>query len=574
MINLFSRPLQISSGWHQPFGASYTKLGVNFALYAGNATRVQLLLWNKPHFHQPSHIINLSPNKNRTNNIWHICLGGLLPRTRYCFRIDGDNNIPGNRFDFSKALLDPYAKALDLSHYQRGKACQAGDNSAHCARGIVLKDDLFSWEGDTKPKIPLKNTVIYELHVRGFSKHSSSNTSAPGTFKALEEKLPYLKDLGITTIELMPIHAFDDDIPYQNYLGDELINYWGYSSLSYFAIQPNYFSQEQGVYLSELKKLVKKAHQLGLEIILDVVFNHTTEANENGPTLSWRGIDNQNYYLLSQSDKNYYMNFTGCDNTLNCNHPMVAKMIVDSLEYFATEFHLDGFRFDLGAVFYYTNFGFVNEPYVIEQINKSPILSSLKLIAEPWDASGLVLEGRFGGAKWLEWNGSWQRRVRQWVNYGEGAETVQAHLQGKAPEFVFYQKNPQCSVNYVTTHDGFTLRDTVSYNHKHNDLNGYNNNDGNNQNFSNNYGIEGETDNQQINQLRQEKALEMLRLTASCPGALLLTMGDEMWRTQNGNNNPFTLDNELNWLNWQLLDEHYDWWLKVQKIIKSKSQAY
>lgn len=572
MINLFSRPLQISSGWHQPFGASYTKLGVNFALYAGNARRVQLLLWHKPHFHQPSQIIDLSPTKNRTNNIWHICVGGLLPRTRYCFRVDGDNSISGNRFDFAKALLDPYAKAIDLRYYQRAKACIEGDNSAYCARGIVLKDDLFSWEGDTKPKIPLKNTVIYELHVRGFSKHPSSNTSAPGTFKALEEKLPYLKDLGITTIELMPIHAFDDDIPYQNYLGDELINYWGYSSLSYFAIQPNYFSQEQGIYLSEFKKLVKKAHQLGLEIILDVVFNHTTEANEHGPTLSWRGIDNQNYYLLSQSDKNYYMNFTGCDNTLNCNHPMVAKMIVDSLEYFASEFHLDGFRFDLGAVFYYTNFGFVNEPYVIDLINKSPILSSLKLIAEPWDASGLVLEGRFGGEKWLEWNGSWQRRVRQWVNYGEGGEVIKAHLQGSAPEFVFYHKDPQRSVNYVTTHDGFTLRDTVSYNHKHNDLNGYNNNDGNNQNFSNNYGIEGETDNQQINQLRQERALEMLRLTASCPGAMLLTMGDEMWRTQHGNNNPFTLDNEFNWLNWQLLDKHYDWWLKVQQIIKSKSQ--
>lgn len=572
MINLFSRPLKLDPGNHQPFGATSHGDEVNFVLYAGNATKVQLLLWDKPQHRRPSHIIDLSPSKNRTRNIWHLSVKGLPPRARYCFRVAGDNSIAGNRFDHHKALLDPYARAIDLSHYRREKACLPGDNSAYAARGIVLGDDLFSWGNDKLPHVPLKNTVIYELHVRGFTKHPSSQTTHPGTFAALIEKLPYLKSLGITTIELMPIHAFDDDIPYQNYAGEELINYWGYSQMSFFAIQPNYFSTNQGYYLSEFKKLVKKAHELDLEVILDVVFNHTTEANQNGPTLSWRGIDNQNYYLLSQENKNYYMNFTGCDNTLNCNHPMVAKMIVDSLEYYAREFHLDGFRFDLGAVFYYTNFGFVNEPYVVELINKSPILSQLKLIAEPWDASGLVLEGRFGGAHWLEWSGSWQRRVREWVNFARGQDQVQAHLAGLAPEFVFYHKDPTLAVNYVCAHDGFTLRDTVSYTQKHNDLNGYHNQDGNINNFSCNYGVEGETSDPTIIALRQEKALQMLQLTAACPGAMMILMGDEMWRTQNGNNNPFTQDNEISWLDWQLLEKHQSWWQQVAAIIKSKSQ--
>lgn len=573
MSGFFGRELKASGGLHQPFGATVMKNGVNFALYSANATRVQLLLWERGEMRRPSKVFELSPTKNKTGKVWHIFIENLPLRVRYAYRVDGPSET-GNRFDFKKALLDPYARALDNRYYSRELACYEGDNVGEGVRGIVVGDDKFEWEGDKLPRLPLEKMVIYELHVKGFTYHQSSGVAAPGTFAGLEEKLPYLKDLGITTIELMPIQAFDDDIPYRNFKGEELINYWGYSQMSFFAIHPSYFASGKNFYLSELKKVVKKAHSLGLEIIMDVVFNHTTEANEYGPRLSWRGIDNQSYYLLSQQDKNYYMNFTGCDNTLNCNHPMVAKMIVDSLEYFATEFHVDGFRFDLGAIFYYTNFGFVDQPYVIELINKSPILSQLKLIAEPWDATGLNLEGRFGGPRWMEWNGSWRDRVRRFINRGEENEAViKQHLQGKAPEFEFYHKNPMFSVNFVTTHDGFTLRDLVSYNSKHNEDNGYSNNDGSNDNTSNNFGVEGETDDQELIRLRQAKALEMLRLSVGVPGVFMLLMGDEMWRTQKGNNNAFTQDNEISWLDWNLLEQNRGWWQQVQTVVKAKSQS-
>lgn len=559
----------VSSGRPTPLGATFSQNQTNFALFSAHATQVTLLLFKNGHRY-PDKKIRLSPVKNKTGNIWHLAIANLPAYTRYAYQVNGPNTSVSNAFNPRKVLLDPYARALDWQFYDRARACGSEDNLIASLRGIVLPPDNFSWQDDHLPRIPLDQTIIYELHVRGFTKNPNSQTQSPGTFAALQEKLPYLKDLGVTTIELMPILAFDDDIPYQNTQGEELINYWGYSPISYFAFYPKYFQKKDSFYLTELKSLIKAAHQLNLEIILDVVYNHTTEGNQNGPTISWRGIDNATYYLLSPADRHYTMDFTGCGNTLNANHPAVSKMIVDSLEYLAQEFHVDGFRFDLGASFYYLDDQFTSQPPIINLINKNPILSQLKLIAEPWDAAGLNLEGRFGGPSWLEWNGSYRDRLRNFVNFDQEKKDFQAHLAGQAPEFIFFKKDPQLSVNFITAHDGFTLRDLVSYADPQNWENGFHNTDGSKHNLSKNYGVEGETTTQEIIDLRQAQALQMLTYLFATPGVPMLLMGDEMWRTQGGNNNTFCQDNSINWLDWDLLQQNQVWREKVKQLIKQR----
>ncbi len=497
-------------------------------------------------------------------------LDHLSAGTRYAYRLSGPETSP-NKFNYNKVVFDPYARALDYTFYDRARATGPEDNLSTCLRGIILPKTSYDWQNDHLPRIPLSQTLIYEAHTRGFTRHPSSHVQHPGTFLGLAEKLPYLRDLGITTLELLPILAFDDDIPYQNSAGEELINYWGYSPLSYFAFYPHYFTDSDPTRLHELKDLVRTAHSLGIEIILDVVYNHTTEGNQDGPLLSWRGIDNATYYLASPADAHYTLDYTGCGNTLAANRPAVSKMIVDSLEYLAQEFHLDGFRFDLGATFYYDESGtFTNTPSLIKLINDSPVLSQLKLISEPWDATGLVLEGRFGGEGWLEWNGSYRDRLRAYVNHNQDQADFEKHLSGAAPEYTFYQKNPDKSINFVTAHDGFTLRDLVSYTDPNNWENGFNNTDGNRHNLSNNYGIEGETDNPEIIARRQHQALQMLTLLLATPGVPMLLMGDEMWRTQGGNNNSFSQDNSINWLDWRLLEENADFYQRVLSLIKSR----
>ncbi len=569
MFNSAISSADFPSGRPLPLGASFDVKRTNFALFSANATTVQLLLFKKGRRY-PYQTINLSPTHNKTGNTWHIAIPDLPAGTRYAYRVNGPDNI-GNAFNPHKVLLDPYARAIDYQFYDRARACGPEDNLATSLRGIVLPPDKFDWQDDHLPKIPLDKTVIYELHVRGFTQDPSSRTKHPGTFAALQEKLPYLKDLGITTIELMPVLAFDDDIPYQNSRGEELINYWGYSPLSYFAFYPGYFTRQDNTQLEQFKNLVKAAHALDLEIILDVVYNHTTEGNQSGPTLSWRGIDNQSYYSLSPYDRRYTLDFTGCGNTLNTDHFAVINLVIDSLTYLATQFHVDGFRFDLGGTFYYNQEKFTDYPEIINQINKNPILSQLKLIAEPWDASGLVLEGRFGGENWLEWNGSYRDRLRNFVNFNQDRKDFQAHLSGKAPEYINQHKDPRLSVNFVTAHDGFTLRDLVSYTDPSNWENGFNNTDGSKHNLSNNYGAEGETGNPGILILRQQKALEMLTYLFATPGVPMLSMGDEMWRTQGGNNNSFCQDNAISWLNWNSLEDNRKWFRQVRSLIHSRT---
>lgn len=554
------------SGHPNPLGATFSPPQTNFAIFSAHATQAQLLLFH-PNRRYPYQKITLSPTRNKSGHVWHIALPELPANTRYAYRFDGPATL-GNQFNPHKVVLDPYARALDWQFYDRARACGNDDNVATCLRGIVTPPDNFDWGDDHLPKIPLDKAVIYELHVRGFTYDPSSHTKFPGTFSALQEKLPYLKDLGVTSIELMPILAFDDDIPFRNSQGEELTNYWGYSPLSYFSFYPKYFSQPNKPDLTELKNLVKAAHALDLEIILDVVYNHTTEGNQDGPTLSWRGIDNQSYYALSPYDRRYTLDFTGCGNTLNANQPAVSKMILDSLDYLASEFHIDGFRFDLGATFYYNQEKFVDQPEIINLINKDPILNQLKLIAEPWDATGLVMEGRFGGPNWLEWNGSYRDRLRHYVNYNQDRKDFQLHLAGRAPEFTFYHKNPELSVNFVTAHDGFTLRDLVSYTDPSNWENGFNNTDGSKHNLSRNYGVEGETANPEVLAERQAKAMEMLTYLFATPGVPMLSMGDEMWRTQGGNNNSFCQDNSISWLNWDLIKENGSWFDQVRHLVR------
>ncbi|MDR0463441.1 MAG: isoamylase [Pseudomonadales bacterium] len=568
-LPFFNQRLTASPGEYRPFGATATPEGVNFAIYSQRAGRVTLLIWEKENALYPTQEFVLSPIENKTSNVWHIFIHGLKPYARYGYRIDGKNEA-GDFFDVNKVLLDPYAKATDDGFYDREIACKRGANNlTKSIRGIVLPNNNFDWENDQLPKVPLTKTVIYELHVRGLTRHPSAMQEHAGTFKAMINKLDYFVDLGVTSLELMPILHFDDDIPFSNTrTGDELINYWGYSTLSYFALQPTYFSSGKNSDLDEFKTLVKEAHKRGLEIILDVVYNHTTESGHTGPTLSWRGIDNQTYYLMSPGDKHYYQDYTGCGNTLNTNHSIVGKMIVDSLEYLASEFHVDGFRFDLGAVFYYNkDTTFTTLPEVIKMINDSPILSKLKMTAEPWDASGNVLEGRFGGAHWLEWNGSYRNRLRDFVNFGKEEDMLSQHINGYAPEYIAFDKNPGMSINYVTSHDGFTLRDLVSYNHKHNEENAFDSTDGTDNNRSNNYGAEGETDDENINRIRKEKAKQFLELLFITPGVPMITMGDEMWRTQGGNNNPFCQDNSITWLNWELIGENQEFFDFVKELI-------
>jgi glycogen operon protein len=367
----------------------------------------------------------------------------------------------------------------------------------------------------------------------------------------------------------MPIQQFDDDIPFSNTnTGEELINYWGYSPLNYFSLHPQYFASGDNTQINEFQDFVKAAHQHGLEVIIDVVYNHTTESSLGGPTLNFRGIDNRNYYITAPDDRRFYQDYTGCGNTLNTNTKVVSKMTIDSLTYLATTFHVDGFRFDLGTIFYYDQDAmFTDEPQVIKLINDHPILGKLKLIAEPWDASGNVIEGRFGGPQWLEWNGSYRDRLRRYINFGEEEHLVSEHLNGYAPEFMAYNKDPYTSINYITSHDGFTLRDLASYDRKHNWENSFNNSDGADHNYSYNGGVEGETDDENIKRERQDRAKAMLELLFATPGIPMLTMGDEMWRTQGGNNNPFCQDNSITWLNWELLGENKEWFEWVKDLI-------
>ena len=538
-----------------PFGTTLVPGGVNFSIYSSHATACTLVLFEK-HASKPMAEIPFS-DEFRIGNVYSMIVFDLdYENTEYGYRFDGPfNPQEGHWFDRHKILLDPYAKIIGGRDIW-GIPPDGHNSYQHRAR--IAFDD-FDWEDDKPLELPPEDLIIYEMHLRGFTQHPSSGVKHPGTFAGLREKIPYLKELGINAIELMPIFEFDEfeNSRPSSITGERLLNYWGYSTVGFFAPKAGYAATGKlGMQVDEFKTLVKDLHKNGLEIILDVVFNHTAEGNEKGPYISFRGIDNKTYYMLTPNG--YYFNFSGCGNTLNCNNPIVRNLVLDCLRYWASEYHIDGFRFDLASILGRDPWGTpLANPPLLETLAFDPILAKCKLIAEAWDAGGLYQVGSFPAfGRWAEWNGKYRDSMRKFLK-GEGhVGEVAQRLQG-SPD-LYAQRSPATSINFITAHDGFTLTDLVSYNHKHNEANGEDNNDGANDNESWNCGVEGWTDDPEINRLRQRQMRNAMALLMVSQGIPMLLMGDEVGRSQNGNNNTYCHDSVLTWFNWDLVQGNAD----------------
>jgi isoamylase len=541
-----------------PLGATVYPDGVNFSIFSRHATALELLLFENADDLTPSHVIPLDPQWNRTYYYWHAFVPGVTAGQLYGYRAHGPfTPEKGQRFNPAKVLLDPYGKCIARpDSYNRRAACQPA-NHAPAMKSVVVDPGAYDWGDDAPPRISFARTVLYELHVGGFTKHPSSGV-APGrrgTYAGLVEKIPYLHDLGVTAVELLPVYAFDEqDAP------PGLTNYWGYSPISFFAPHALYSSRRDplGV-LEEFRDMVKAFHAAGLEVILDVVYNHTAEGPEDGPTFCYRGLANDTYYIL-EDDKARYADYTGCGNTLNANESICRRLILDSLRYWVSAMHVDGFRFDLASILSRDKNGVpLPSPPVLWDIESDPVLANVKLIAEAWDAAGLYQVGRFPGESWKEWNGRYRDDVRSFVK-GDGgmARALAYRLLGSPDIYRERQREPEVSVNFVTCHDGFTLNDVVSYNEKHNEANREDNRDGANDNRSWNCGVEGPTDDPAVERLRNRQVKNFLALTLLSVGTPMLLMGDEVRRSQGGNNNAYCQDNETSWFDWSLIDKHAD----------------
>ncbi|NET70242.1 MAG: glycogen debranching protein GlgX [Sphaerospermopsis sp. SIO1G2] len=550
---------KLRSGKPFPFGANIIPGGVNFSIFSSHATSCTLVLFEK-HEKKPFAEIPF-PAEFRIGNVYCMTVFDLdYENLEYGYRMDGPNNFQeGHWFDSSKILMDPYAKIIGGRDVW-GITPDWNDIYHHRAR-IVFDD--FDWEDDRPLEIPPEDQVIYEMHVRSFTRHPSSGVKErhQGTFAGIREKIPYLKELGVNAVELMPIYEFDE---FENsrpnpQTGETLYNYWGYSTVGFFAPKAGYAATGKfGMQVDELKALVKELHKNGIEVILDVVFNHTAEGNENGPTISFRGIDNKVYYMLTP--EGYYYNFSGTGNTLNCNNPIVRGIVLDCLRYWAAEYHIDGFRFDLAAILGRDPWGApLANPPLLESLAFDPILAKCKLIAEAWDAGGLYQVGSFPAyGRWAEWNGKYRDGIRKFLKGDGSVGDVAQRLQGSPDLYSWSGRAPATSVNFITAHDGFTMMDMVSYNGKHNEANGENNNDGTNDNDSWNCGWEGTTDDPGINAFRHRQVKNALAMLMVSQGVPMILMGDEVGRTKNGNNNTYCHDNELNWLDWTLLEKNAD----------------
>jgi glycogen operon protein len=565
LISAAGKHLGESASRAFPLGATVSRDGVNFSIFSRSASGIELLLFEREDDAQPSRVICIDPCTNRTYRYWHV----LVPQARagqlYGYRVAG-SFAPANglRFDPGKLLLDPYGRGVVVpNNYSREAARQQGDNSATAMKSVVTDPQAYDWEGDTPLQTPSSRTIIYELHVRGFTAHSSSGVAENlrGTYAGLMERIPYLRDLGITAVELLPVFQFDaQDCP------PGLVNYWGYAPVSFFAPHQAYSSrQDPAGPVNEFRDMVKALHRAGIEVILDVVFNHTAEGGHDGPTLSFRGIDNGTYYILEQ-DRSTYANYSGCGNTLNANHPIVRRMIVDSLRYWVNEMHVDGFRFDLASILSRDSSGHtMATPPVLWDIESDPALAGTKLIAEAWDAAGLYQVGSFIGDSWKEWNGRFRDDVRSFFRGEDGSVTRFADRILGSPEIYGHkEREAEQSINFVTCHDGFTLNDLVSYDRKHNEANLEDNRDGGNDNRSWNCGVEGPTADPEVERLRNRQVKNFITVTMLSVGMPMMLMGDEIRRTQHGNNNDYCHDNELNWLDWSLLDKHSD----VHRFVK------
>jgi len=539
-------------GYPLPGGVTSLHEGINFAIFSRHATRVTLVIdhWPKNAKRPIRHEFELDPSENRTGDMWHILLLTHQRNFNYGYRIDGPSDPSGKGlvFDNDKILIDPYCRALLPRKW--GETAEYGQKP--CCR-IATHD--FDWQNDQPPKIPLSETIIYELHPRGFTNDASSEVTAPGTYLGIIEKIPYLKDLGITAIELMPVTEFDenDTVFHHPDTGKRLKNFWGYNPVSFFAINSGY-AHNPAQALDEFKSMVLALHQAGIEIFLDMVYNHTGEGGYEGTTSSFRGIDNPIYYLLDM--QNDYLNFSGCGNTMNCNHPVVRDLIRESLRYWVTEMHIDGFRFDLASILGRDQQGNVlPNPPMIEIIGEDPVLRDTKMIAEAWDAAGLYQVGSFStDPRWGEWNGRFRDDVRSFMVGKDNTIThVATRIAGSSDLYQTSGRGPLCSINFLTSHDGFTLCDLVSFDQKDNRANGEDNRDGDNHNLSWNSGVEGLDCSVQIQQLRLRRMKTFTVLLCLSQGVPMICAGDEFGRTQNGNNNAWCQDNKTSWLDWSLL---------------------
>jgi glycogen operon protein len=508
---------------------------VNFALFAEVASAITLAIF-LPDDEAPILEFPLDPRFHKTGNVWHCLLSGLDPGIHYGYRVN-----------HGEVMLDPYGKAL----WGRSLWGETPDSGL---RSVVV-DNRFAWEHDQPLGIPLADSVIYELHVRGFTRHPSSGVHAPGTYLGLTEKIPYFKELGITAVELLPVADFDEtgNCRRDPSTGDRLFDYWGYNPLSFFAPKPGYSAATDALSaVTEFKEMVKRFHAAGIEVILDVVFNHTGEGSIAGPSVSWRGIDDQTYYL-KHPQSGEYLDYSGCGNTLNCNHPVVRNQIIDCLHYWVTEMHVDGFRFDLASILGRGRDGSVlANPPLLEQIAGDPILAGTKLIAEAWDAAGLYQVGSFPSwGRWAEWNGKFRDDIRKFVKGEPGTVPALAtRLAGSSDLYQHSGRQPFHSINFVTCHDGFTLADMVAYNGKHNERNGEENRDGSNDNLSWNCGEEGPTEDLEIQKLRQRQIRNVAALLLLAHGTPMILAGDELGHSQNGNNNAYCQDNQTTWIDW------------------------
>ena len=556
-----------------PLGTTIQNGGVNFAIFSQHATSVELLLFDKHDDPEPLQVIPLDQKVNKTFHFWHVFVEKLKPGMHYAYRIGGPHDpARGHRFNENKVLIDPYSKGNTNNLWDRIRACGPEDNLDSSLRSVIPDSSTFDWEGDRPLNRPISESVIYEMHIGGFSKHRSSGVEHPGKFKGVIEKVPYLKELGVTAVELLPVFEFDDkEVLRIGTDGKPLYNYWGYSTVSFFAPHRGYcLNSETGAHLNELREMVKALHKAGIEVILDVVFNHTSEGNHQGPAINFRGIDNEIYYHLVENDKQYYMDYSGCGNTLNCNHPIVQKMIVECLEFWVGEMHVDGFRFDEGSILSRGQDGIPMEyPPVIWSIELSEILADSKIIAEAWDAAGCYQIGYFPGYRWAEWNGKFRDDIRRFVKGDPGViGAVASRISGSSDIYQATGHLPINSINFVSCHDGFTLNDLVSFDEKHNLENGEGNNDGINENLSWNCGVEGPTDNAEIEHLRNRQIKNFATILMLSRGVPMFVMGDEIRRTQNGNNNAYCQDNEISWMDWSLLERNEETYHFFRKIIE------
>ena len=550
------------------YGAVSHTDGVQFSVFSRSATGMRVLLYDAVDDPEPARIIELDPYVNRLGDIWTIFVPKLQHGDLYHFQADGPfDPDKGQRFNSRARLIDPYARAL------AGTFLPARDNVIRPPKCVVINDH-YDWEGDRHINRPLSETIIYELHVRGFTQSSTSGVQHPGTYLGVIEKIPYLKKLGVTAVELMPVQDFMEQ--HWDGFSTSRRNYWGYDPLAFFAPHRGYaVSKEPGAAVTEFKQMVQALHAEGIEVILDVVFNHTAESDTRGPTLGFRGLENQVYYLLEDGGRSY-ANYSGCGNSVNGNHPVVREMIFHCLRHWALEYHIDGFRFDLASILNRDRRGrLMPNPPLVEAIAEDPFLANIKLIAEAWDAGGAYQVGSFSHMRWAEWNGRFRDDIRRyWNGFDLSLGPVATRFAGSSDLYQKSSREPFHGVNLLTSHDGYPLSDLVSFTRKHNEANGEDNRDGDNHNFSINFGAEGPTDNPAIEARRLTQIKNLLATLFLSQGVPMLLSGDEFRRTQRGNNNAYCQDNELSWIDWSLLDKNPDLVRFVRELIAfRRSQA-